>query len=320
MRSLVLVVCVVSPPSFPPCPPQCRLATTRAAVSWRVSSCWLDLPPTSSERCKEEEEEQKGAGKRKEGLGKRAPTGPREAGGAQCDRTRVTRVINACRSLLTVAVACAPRSVPTFSPLLSLLYSSTMKLLGAHVLVTGGASGLGAACVRRAVEDGARVSLFDLAGQAEVAAALVAELGGEAKAKYIVTDIVSEESVSKGLAEAVAAFGPLRVVIQCAGVASPCRVISSRGVVHSLNSFSKVVAINLIGTFNVLRLAAAIMAKQEAAEGGERGCFVHVASVAAFEGQIGQAAYSASKGGVAAMTLPLARELGDLGIRINTVS
>lgn len=201
--------------------------------------------------------------------------------------------------------------------------ASQMKLLNTHVLVTGGASGLGAACVRRAVADGAKVSIFDLAGQAETAAALVTELGGASKVLYLAVDIVSEASVSKGLADAIAAFGPLRAVIQCAGVASPCRVLSSRGVVHPLAAFEKVVAINLVGTFNVLRLASAIMSKQSPIDGdasGERGCFVHVASVAAFEGQIGQAAYAASKGAVAAMTLPLARELGEQGIRINTIA
>lgn len=195
-----------------------------------------------------------------------------------------------------------------------------MKLQNTHVLVTGGASGLGEACVRRALADGARVSIFDLAGQAEAAAALAKELGGDEKLRFYAVDIVSEDSVAKGLAAAIAAFGPLRVVINCAGVASPCRVISSRGVTHPQPSFDKVLAINLSGTFNVLRLAAAIMAKQEPCEGGERGCFVNVASVAAFEGQIGQAAYAASKGGVVAMTLPIARELGEHGIRINAIA
>lgn len=195
-----------------------------------------------------------------------------------------------------------------------------MKLQNTHVLVTGGASGLGEACVRRAVADGARVSIFDLAGQAEAAAALAKELGGEEKLRFFAVDIVSEDSVAKGLAGAIAAFGALRVVINCAGTAAPCRVISSRGVTHPQPSFDKVLAINLSGTFNVLRQAAAIMAKQDACAGGERGCFVNVASVAAFEGQIGQAAYAASKGGVVAMTLPIARELAEHGLRINTVA
>jgi 3-hydroxyacyl-CoA dehydrogenase/3-hydroxy-2-methylbutyryl-CoA dehydrogenase len=165
-----------------------------------------------------------------------------------------------------------------------------MKLSGAHVLVTGGASGLGEAVVRRCVTDGAVVSVFDLS--AETGAALVAELGAT-KVQFFKVNIIDESSVQAALEASVKTFGPLRVVIQCAGVASPCRVLSSRGVIHPLKAFEGVVGVNLVGTFNVLRLAVAIMAKQEPVD-GERGCFVHVASVAAFEGQIGQAVSDAS--------------------------
>jgi len=134
--------------------------------------------------------------------------------------------------------------------------------------------------------------------------------------------VCDEESVQKALDAGIKKFGRLDGVVQCAGVGNPCRVLSSRGVIHPLKSFNQVVQINLIGTFNVLRLAAAIMAKQESKSGlkGEKGVFINVASVAAFEGQIGQAAYSASKGGIVAMTLPIARELGLSGIRVNTIA
>lgn len=234
-----------------------------------------------------------------------------------------------------------------------------VQLSGVHVLVTGGASGLGESVVRRCVADGARVSIFDLS--TEHGEKIVGELGQD-KVAFFKVNIIDEKSVQEALEGGIAAFGPLRAVIQCAGIAAPCRVLSSRGVVHTLKAFEHVVNVNLIGTFNVLRLATALMAKSEPLEGGERGCFVHVASVAAFEGQIGQvgrtnrtqesaseralgivnarrtqpltslflspslpslclqSAYSASKGAVVAMTLPLARELGALGIRVNTIA
>jgi len=188
-----------------------------------------------------------------------------------------------------------------------------------HLIVTGGASGLGAAVVSRFVSNGWRASIFDL--DAEGGARMEAELGKE-KVNAMSVNICDAEAVEKAIDAAIAKFGPLRAVIQCAGVANPCKVLSKSGAVHPLKGFEKVVAINLIGTFNVLRLAAARMAKQEPLpnKDGERGCFVHVASVAAFEGQIGQAAYSASKGGVVSMTLPLARELGSHGIRVNCIA
>lgn len=133
-------------------------------------------------------------------------------------------------------------------------------------------------------------------------------------------NVVDEESVQKAIDATVAHAGRIHAVVQSAGVANPCKVISGKGQVHSLNAFNKVVAINLIGTFNVLRLVTQHMRTykdndEKKDEDNEVGSFVHVASVAAFEGQVGQAAYSASKGAVAAMTLPLARELGEYGIR-----
>jgi 3-hydroxyacyl-CoA dehydrogenase/3-hydroxy-2-methylbutyryl-CoA dehydrogenase len=160
-----------------------------------------------------------------------------------------------------------------------------VKLSGSHVIVTGGASGLGEAVVRRCVTDGAKVSIFDIS--AELGNKIVEELGKENVAFFKV-NIIDEKSVQESLEGGIKAFGAIRAVIQCAGIAAPCRVISSRGVVHTLKSFEHVVNVNLIGTFNVLRLATALMAKSEPLEDGERGCFVHVASVAAFEGQIGQ--------------------------------
>jgi 3-hydroxyacyl-CoA dehydrogenase/3-hydroxy-2-methylbutyryl-CoA dehydrogenase len=132
-------------------------------------------------------------------------------------------------------------------------------------------------------------------------------------------DVTSEESVQKGIDACVKQFGTLNGVVQCAGIGGAQRVLSGKGVVHSLKAFERVVNINLVGTFNVLRLAVAVMAKLPAVD-GERGVFVHTASVAAFDGQIGQAAYSASKSAVVGMTLPIARELGGLGIRVNTIA
>ena len=191
-----------------------------------------------------------------------------------------------------------------------------MKLSGSHVLVTGGASGLGEAVVRRCVSDGAVVTIFDLSEEA--GAKLVSEFGAD-KVLCMKVNIIDETSVKSSIETCIAKFGPLRAVVQCAGIASPCRVISSRGVVHPLDAFNKVVQVNLIGTFNVLRLAVAAMSTNDPIK-DERGVIINVASVAAFEGQIGQAAYSASKGAVVSMTLPLARELGQLGIRCNCIA
>jgi NAD(P)-dependent dehydrogenase (short-subunit alcohol dehydrogenase family) len=189
-----------------------------------------------------------------------------------------------------------------------------MQLENRTAIVAGGASGLGAATVRRLHAAGATVIIADL--DTTRGSALGAELGD--RAVFAETDVTDEASVraAVGLAQGT---GGLRVAVSCAGIAIGERTIGKRGP-HALESFSKVVGVNLIGTFNLLRLAAAAMADGEPEDGGERGVIVNTASVAAFEGQIGQVAYAASKGGVAAMTLPAARDLAGLGIRVVTIA
>ena len=187
-----------------------------------------------------------------------------------------------------------------------------MKLPGHVALVTGGASGLGAATVRRLSEGGAKVVIVD---RDERGAELAKEVGG-AFAKADVTDAAQIEAA---VAQA-SALGPLRVVVQCAGVGWASRTLDKTGKPHDLELFQKVIAINLVGHFNVLRLAAAAISKTEALEGGERGVIVMTASVAAYDGQIGQIAYAASKAGVVGMTLPAARDLAPAGIRVVTIA
>jgi len=182
-------------------------------------------------------------------------------------------------------------------------------------LITGGGSGLGAGTARLLVESGARVVLAEL--NAETGAQLAAELGTQAH--FVPTDVTEADSVQAALTAAQTVFGGLHGVVNCAGIGIPERVVSRRGV-HDLDRFAKVIAINLTGTFNVIRLAAAVMAQAEPLTGGERGVIINTASVAAFDGQIGQAAYSASKGGVVGMTLPIARELAQFGIRVVTIA
>jgi NAD(P)-dependent dehydrogenase (short-subunit alcohol dehydrogenase family) len=182
-----------------------------------------------------------------------------------------------------------------------------------HVfLVTGAGSGLGAATARRLAQGGARIVGLDLnrAGGESVAR--------ELDALFIEADVCNEENVAAALEEARRVYGGLHGAINCAGIAPPERVLGKSGP-HRLDLFQRVVNINLIGTFNVVRLAAQAMAGNEP-EDGERGVIVNTASVAAFEGQIGQAAYSASKAGVAGMTLPIARELSRFGIRVMTIA
>lgn len=188
-----------------------------------------------------------------------------------------------------------------------------MRLDDAAALVTGGASGLGAAAARRLAGQGARVAVLDL--NAEGAEAVGRELGGVGLA----CDVTSPEAVEAALGRAAAAVGAPRIVVNCAGVGPAARIVGRNGPMP-LAEFSRVVEINLIGTFNVMRLAAAAMAGLEPQDGGERGVVVNTASVAAFEGQIGQAAYAASKGGVAALTLPAAREFARSGIRVVTIA
>lgn len=181
-------------------------------------------------------------------------------------------------------------------------------------LVTGGSSGLGAACVRRLAGQGAQVVIADV-NEAD-GQALAEELGPAVH--FVLTDVTDEDSV-KGAVSRASASGTLRGVINCAGVAIAKKVVGRDGP-HDLDSFGTVINVNLMGTFNVIRLAAAAMAQSEPEDGGERGVIINTASVAAFEGQIGQAAYSASKGGVVGMTLPIARELARSGIRVVTIA
>ncbi len=179
-------------------------------------------------------------------------------------------------------------------------------------LVTGGASGLGLATARRLTAAGAKVVVVDL--PASAGAAVADELGGA----FAPADVTDEADISAAL-DTASGLGTLRVAVNCAGIGTPGRVISGKGVVLPLEQFARVVTVNLIGTFNVIRLAAERIAAAELV-GEERGVIVNTASVAAFDGQIGQAAYSASKGGVAGMTLPIARDLADKAIRVMTIA
>jgi NAD(P)-dependent dehydrogenase (short-subunit alcohol dehydrogenase family) len=183
----------------------------------------------------------------------------------------------------------------------------------ASALVTGGASGLGLATARRLAAAGAAVTIVDLPSSA--GAGIAAELGGT----FAAADVTDPEQVASAVA-AAAASGPLRVVVNCAGIAPPAKVLDREGNPSPLADFEKVVRVNLIGTYNVIAQASAAMAKTEAGPDGDRGVIVSTASVAAFDGQIGQPAYAASKGGVHAMTLPIARELARYGIRVVTIA
>ena len=189
-----------------------------------------------------------------------------------------------------------------------------MDIAGASVVVTGGASGLGGATVRRLAGRGARVVIIDR--DAEKGEAMAKELGGEAV--FAQADVTSAAEVQAAVEQA-AALGPLRVAVNCAGVGWASRVVAKDGTPHDLDLFSTVISINLIGTFNVLRLAAAAMAATEPVDGA-RGVIVNTASIAAFDGQIGQIAYAASKAGVVGLTLPAARDLSAVGIRVCTIA
>jgi NAD(P)-dependent dehydrogenase (short-subunit alcohol dehydrogenase family) len=183
-----------------------------------------------------------------------------------------------------------------------------MKIRGRTFLVTGAGSGLGAATANVLANEGAYVVVTDLRGEA----------AGD-NVRFVQTDVTDEEGVKDAIDAALQGFGGLHGAINCAGIASAEKVLGREGP-HSLEIFSRVVEVNLVGTFNAVRLAAEVMAKNEPTEDGERGVIVNTASVAAFDGQIGQAAYAASKGGVAAMTLPIARELARHGIRVMTIA
>lgn len=188
--------------------------------------------------------------------------------------------------------------------------------ISSHVfIVTGGGSGLGAAVARALVADGAKVVLCDVNVSAGVA--LAAELGNSAR--FIQTDVTSEADGKAAVAYALDSFGHLHGLINCAGVA-PGEKILGREAPHRLESFARAVSINLVGTFNMMRLAAEAIQKEAPAEDGERGIIINTASVAAYDGQIGQAAYAASKAGVVGLTLPAARELARFGIRVVTIA
>jgi len=190
-----------------------------------------------------------------------------------------------------------------------------MELQQKTILVTGGASGLGAACVRLLAQAGAQAVILDL--NAETGEALAAELGNVTR--FIKTNVADETDVQNATKVAIDAFGAIHGVINCAGVVIAEKVVGKRAV-HSLATFTKVLNVNLIGTFNVIRLAAVAMMDNQPSASGERGVIINTASVAAFDGQIGQAAYSASKGGIVGMTLPIARELARYGIRVMTIA
>lgn len=190
-----------------------------------------------------------------------------------------------------------------------------MKICECKAIITGGASGLGEACVRALAAKGAKVCIADLAE--ERGRKIAAELGeGIIFAR---TDVTSEESVQEAIRLMQEAFGGLNAAINCAGIADPAKVLSKKGVMP-LSLFIRVLNINLVGTFNVTRLAIEQMVKNAPDEEGEKGVIINTASAAAFDGQIGQPAYSASKAGVVGMTLPLARECADYGIRVMTIA
>jgi NAD(P)-dependent dehydrogenase (short-subunit alcohol dehydrogenase family) len=188
-----------------------------------------------------------------------------------------------------------------------------MKITGAGALVVGGASGLGEATSRKLHAEGAHLTIADI--NAEKGEALADELGAD----FVHADVTKPDEVQAAVDVAAGADGGLRISVHCAGVGWAERTVTRNGP-HQHKPFETVIAINLIGTFNALRLAAAKMAENEPDDDGERGVCVNTASVAAYDGQIGQLAYSASKGGVVGMTLPAARDLSSLGIRVNTIA
>ena len=193
-----------------------------------------------------------------------------------------------------------------------------MEIKDAVAVVTGGASGLGLATTKALLDEGAKVVILDLPTSkgADVAETLNSELGGD-RVRFAPGDVCDEAAVTKAF-DTAEELGPVRIVVNCAGTGDAIRVLSKHGV-YPLEKFARIVNINLVGTFNVLRLGAERIHKTEPI-GGERGVIINTASVAAFDGQIGQAAYSASKGGVVGMTLPIARDLADKKIRVMTIA
>ncbi|HJU80590.1 MAG TPA: SDR family oxidoreductase [Acidimicrobiia bacterium] len=188
-----------------------------------------------------------------------------------------------------------------------------MDLNGISAIVTGGASGLGAATAGKLAEGGAVVIIADLQDDKGN------DLATQIKGSFVHTDVTNDETVQEAVDVAMAA-APLRAVVNCAGIGPPARTLNRDGSPHAIEHFRTVIEINLIGTFNTIRLAAAAMATTEPLDDGLRGAIVNTASVAAYDGQIGQAAYSASKGGIVGMTLPIARDLSSVGIRVNTIA
>ncbi|HSF85791.1 MAG TPA: SDR family NAD(P)-dependent oxidoreductase [Acidimicrobiia bacterium] len=188
-----------------------------------------------------------------------------------------------------------------------------MRLEGISAMVTGGASGLGAATARRLSRDGAHVLILDL--NDDLGEAMAAEVNGG----YIHADVTDAEQVQAAV-DAAMEMGPLRALVNCAGIGPPARTVDRDGNPHDLGHYETVIRINLTGTFNCIRLTAAAMSHIDVAEDGDRGAIVNTASVAAYDGQIGQAAYAASKGGIVGMTLPVARDLSALKIRVNTIA
>jgi NAD(P)-dependent dehydrogenase (short-subunit alcohol dehydrogenase family) len=188
-----------------------------------------------------------------------------------------------------------------------------MNIRGYGVIVTGGGSGLGAASAEKLASLGAKVSIVDI--NAAAAEAMAQKLGGVA----LPGDVTDEGQMRAAFDKARAAHGPCRVLLNCAGIGVARRVVGRDGAMP-LGEFERVIRVNLIGSFNMMRLAGEEMSKADALENGERGVIISTSSVAAFEGQIGQAAYAASKGGIAALTLPVARELASFGIRVLTIA
>jgi NAD(P)-dependent dehydrogenase (short-subunit alcohol dehydrogenase family) len=188
-----------------------------------------------------------------------------------------------------------------------------MNLTGTSAIVTGGASGLGGATAEALSKEGAKIAIWDL--QEDKGAAHAEKISGV----FCKVDVSSEESVADAIAKSVDANGAPSILVNCAGIATAEKTVGKNGV-HALDNFKRVLNVNLIGTFNCIRLVAAEMEKNDPQADGERGVIINTASVAAFDGQIGQAAYSASKAGVAGMTLPIARDLMSIGVRVNTIA
>ena len=187
-----------------------------------------------------------------------------------------------------------------------------MKIDNTAAIVTGGASGLGAATAAALAKNGAKVFAFDLPASIEGAPSVEG-------VEYVAVDVTDEEQVRAGVAQAAASGVPLRTVVNCAGIGPSMRILGKKGV-HDLAFYAKVVQVNLVGTFNVLALASEEIAKTEGDELNQRGVIVNTASIAAYDGQVGQAAYSSSKGGIVGLTLPAARDLAQYGIRVCTIA